>query len=55
MRAPRKRQPCPFNDALRDEDVQHIVAVDGAADWNMPRELELGAIRSSYGIEVVGE
>lgn len=48
-----KRQPYCLNDELRDEDVQHIVAVDEFADWGMPRELKLKAVTPPHRIEVV--
>ena len=49
------RRPAPFGGELRDEDVQHIVAVDSPADWNMPRNLKLLEVKPPYRIEAVDE
>ncbi len=29
------RQPCPINDKLREEDIQHLIIIDSSADWNL--------------------
>lgn len=48
------RQPCVLHDCLRPEDVDHLVAVDGFADWNMPRDLVIKRVTPPHRIEVVG-
>ena len=50
------RQPAVFGgtDRLRPEDVDHCVAVDGFADWNMPRSLVIKKVTPPHRIEVVG-
>lgn len=49
------RQPYCLHDELHEDDVDHIVAVDGFADWGMPRELRLIAVTPPHRIEVVSE
>ena len=36
-----KRQICPIGDSLKEEDIQHLIIVDGFADWNMPRGIQV--------------
>lgn len=48
-----KRQPCVMNDWLKPEDVEHLVAVDSFADWNMPRDLKLMRVSPPHRIEVI--
>ncbi len=50
------RQPAVFGgtDCLHPEDVDHLVAVDGFADWNMPRDLVIKRVTPPHRIEVVG-
>ena len=34
------RQRCPIgDDKLADDEILHLIAQDGFADWNMPRQL----------------
>ena len=47
------RQPAPLGDSLKEEDVEHLVAVTASADWNMPTELTLKRISKPYRIEVI--
>ena len=47
------RQPAPLEDSLKEEDVEHLVAVTASADWNMPTELKLKRISKPYRIEVI--
>lgn len=49
------RQPYCFGDELREEEVQHIVAVDEFADWGMPRQLKLKVVTPPHRIEMVHE
>lgn len=30
------RQVCPMGDKLNEDDIEHLIIVDGFADWNMP-------------------
>ena len=50
------RQPAVFGgtDYLHPEDVDHCVAVDGFADWNMPRRLVIKKVTPPHRIEVIG-
>lgn len=50
------RQPAVFGgtDRLHPEDVDHCVAVDEFADWNMPRRLVIKKVTPPHRIEVVG-
>lgn len=48
------RQVCAFGDELREEDVDHLVAVDGFADWGMSRSLVIKKITPPERIEAVG-
>lgn len=50
------RQPAVFGgtDYLHPEDVDHCVAVDGFADWNMPRSLVIKKVTPPHRIEVIG-
>lgn len=48
------RQTCVLHDRLRPDDVDHLVAVDGFADWNMPRDLVIKRVTPPHRIEVVG-
>lgn len=50
------RQPAVFGgtDYLHPEDVDHLVAVDGFADWNMPRDLVIKKVTPPHRIEVIG-
>lgn len=50
-----KRQLYPFGDTLEEEDVQHIVAVEGPADWGLPKKLELKLITPPHRIEIIGD
>lgn len=34
------RQCCPINDNLSEDEIVHLIAKDGFADWNMPISLE---------------
>lgn len=35
------RQICPMgDDELKDDEIVHLIARDGFADWNMPKQLE---------------
>ena len=43
----------PLGDSLKEEDVEHLVAVTESADWNMPTELKLKCISKPYRIEVI--
>lgn len=48
------RQPALLGDRLRPEDVDHLVAFDGSADWGMPRELKIKRVTPPHRIEVLG-
>ena len=48
------RQTCVLHDRLRPDDVDHLVAVDGFADWNMQRDLVIKRVTPPHRIEVVG-
>ncbi len=50
------RQPAVFGgtDYLHPEDVDHLVAVDEFADWNMPRRLVIKKVTPPHRIEVIG-
>ncbi len=50
------RQPAVFGgtDYLHPEDVDHCVAVDEFADWNMPRGLVIKKVTPPHRIEVIG-
>ena len=50
------RQPAVFGgtDRLYPEDVDHCVAVDEFADWNMPRRLLIKKVTPPHRIEVIG-
>ena len=50
------RQPAVFGgtDYLHPEDVDHCVAVDEFADWNMPRSLVIKKVTPPHRIEVIG-
>ena len=48
------RQLSPLGPSwLRPEDVDHCVAVDDFADWNMPRSLTIKKITPPHRIEIV--
>ena len=47
------RQPCVFDDELKDDEIVHYVVHDSFADWNMPRELVVSKITPPHRIEVV--
>lgn len=47
------RQPAPFGDSLKEEDIEHLVAITSSADWNMPTRLELKRISAPYRIEAI--
>lgn len=34
-----KRTPCPVNDMIEYEDIQHLIINSSFSDWNMPRAL----------------
>ena len=34
-----KRNPCPIDDCLNPEDVEHIIFFNGMSDWNLPSEI----------------
>lgn len=36
-----KRQIAPFGDELKEEDIQHMIIIDGFADWNMPKPIQV--------------
>ena len=36
-----KRQIAPFGDELKEEDIQHLIIIDGFADWNMPQPVRV--------------
>lgn len=50
------RQPAAFGgtDYLHLEDVDHCVAVDEFADWNMPRRLIIKKVTPPHRIEIIG-
>ena len=48
------RCTAPLGDRVRSNDVDHIVAHDGFADWNMPRSVVLTKVTPPHYIEVVG-
>ena len=50
------RQPAVFGgtDYLHPEDVDHCVAVDDFADWNMPRSMVIKKVTPPHRIEVIG-
>ena len=35
------RQICPIGDTHKGEDIKHLIAFSGFADWNMPRSLKV--------------
>lgn len=35
------RTPCPIGDCEREEDVYHLIFVDGFSDWNMVKPMEM--------------
>jgi len=39
------RQICAIGDELADDEIIHLIARDGFADWNMPRQLEFVKIK----------
>jgi uncharacterized phage protein (TIGR01671 family) len=46
------RQCCPIgDDKLADDEIVHLIAQDGFADWNMPRQLTFIKIKK----ETVGQ
>lgn len=49
------RQPCCFDDEVRDEDVDHMVMYDGFADWNMPKAMHATKITPPYRIEIIDD
>ncbi len=34
-----KRNPCPIDDCLKDEDVEHLIIFNSFSDWNLPSEI----------------
>lgn len=34
------RMPCPINDSATERDYEHLLFVEGLADWNMPTPIE---------------
>lgn len=34
-----RRNPCPINDFLKPEDVDHIIIFNSFSDWNLPSEI----------------
>ncbi|MEG2933547.1 MAG: hypothetical protein RR842_08200 [Gordonibacter sp.] len=47
------RQPCVVDDALRPEDVDHLVLHDEIADWGMPRKMIATKVTPPHTIEVI--
>lgn len=36
-----KRQICPIDDDLKEEDIQYLIIMDEFADWNMPKGIKV--------------
>lgn len=45
----------PFCRYLKAGDVDHLVAIDGFADWNLPQALEIKKVTPPHRIEVLAE
>ena len=45
----------PFGRYPREGDVDHLVAMDGFADWNLPQNLEIKKVTPPHRIEVMAK
>ena len=36
-----KREVSPLGDELKEEDIQHLILIDGFADWNMSKPIQV--------------
>ena len=48
-----KRQICPFGDRVHPDDVDHLVAVENEADWNLPRRMTIKKVTPPHRIELI--
>ena len=47
-----KRQVSPLGDELKEEDIQHLIIIDGFADWNMPRPIQ---VATNVDVKSIGQ